>query len=82
MFLSAPFLTGAAFLCVSMGGCIGPMDGRTARVIKPAVDEIVPEYINYVKNDPSLSEYYKMSKTQSAELVKLNVDTAAKLAEP
>lgn len=80
--LSAPFLAGAAILATGMTGCIGPADGSTARAVKPALDEILPQYVEYVNADPTLTDYYKTSRAQSARLVKLNIDKAAELAAP
>lgn len=77
--LSAPFLAGAAFLCVSMGGCISSGTVQVGKDAKPVADRIARHYNAYVTADTAIDEGERADRLRSMRLLQNVLDKAAEL---
>lgn len=77
--LSAPVLAGAAFLCVSMGGCVSQETAQVGVVSKPVADRIARHYNGYVTADATISEGERGDRLRDMRLLQSLLDNAAAL---
>ena len=79
MFLSAPFLAGAAFLCVSMGGCVSAGTVQVGKDAKPVADRIAKNYNAYVNADATIGDGERGDRLRDMRLLQSVLDKAAAL---
>jgi hypothetical protein len=78
-FLCAPMLAGAAFLCVSMTGCVGSGTIQVGRDAKPVADRIARNYSVYVNKDTSIDDGERADRLRDMRLLQSVLDKAAEL---
>lgn len=79
LFLSAPFLVGAAIIATGMGGCVSAGSIQVGKDGKPVADRIAKHYNAYVTADTAIDEGERTDRLRSMRLLQRVLDQAAEL---